>query len=124
MTAPQPRRPGTRPRRGRARPLPRGNTLFTPEARVARRSLERSSARPLLVLHQFPVWLIPLVLAALLVTGLAVRGWPGTVALVAVAGFLGWLAAVSWPRLRPGPRLLRLAAIACVLVAAAIQAAR
>jgi hypothetical protein len=124
VTAPQPRRPATRQRRGKARPLPRGTTLFTPGASGARRSLERSSARPLLVLQQFPVWLIPLVLAALLVTGLAVPGWPGAVALVAVAGFLGWLAAVSWPRLGPGPRLLRLAAVACVLVAAGIQAVR
>jgi hypothetical protein len=76
------------------------------------------------VLHQLPVWLIPLVLAALLVTGFAVPGWLGAAALVLVAGFLGWLAAVSWPRLAPGSRLLRLAAVAGVLVVAAIQALR
>jgi uncharacterized protein DUF6703 len=77
-----------------------------------------------MVLHQLPVWLVPVVLTALLVTGLAVPGWPGAAALVLVAGFLGWLAAVSWPRLAPGTRLLRVAAIACVLVAAGIQAVR
>jgi uncharacterized protein DUF6703 len=117
-------RPTGRPQRGRARPLPRGNSLYTPDASPARRSLERASARPLVLLHQRPVWLIPLLLTALLVTGLAVHGWIGAAALVLVAGFLGWLGAVSWPRLSPGPRLLRVAAIACVLVAAGIQAVR
>ncbi len=46
-----------------------------------------------------PVWVIPIVLAALLVIGLAVPGWAGAAALVLVAAFLGWLAALSWPRL-------------------------
>ncbi len=117
-------RPTGRPPRGKARPLPRGNSLYTPGASQARRSLEHSSARPLVLLHQLPVWLVPLVLTALLVTGLAVPGWIGAAALVLVAGFLGWLGALSWPRLGPGPRLLRVAAVACVLVAAGIQAVR
>ena len=116
--------PTGRPRRGRGRPLPRGTSLYTPGASDARRTLERSSARPLVLLHQLPVWVVPIVLTALLVTGLAVPGWIGAVALVLVAGFLGWLAALSWPRLAPGPRLLRVAAIACVLAAAGIQAVR
>jgi hypothetical protein len=64
------------------------------------------------------------VLAGLLVTGLAVPGWPGAVALVLVAAFLGWLAALSWPRLGPGPRLLRVAAVVGLLVIAWIQAVR
>ena len=117
-------RPTGRPRRGKARPLPRGNSLYTPQASPARSSLERSSARPLLLLHQLPVWLVPLVLLALLVTGLAVPGWIGAVALVLVAAFLSWLAAVSWPRLTPSGRLLRVAAIAGVLVIAGFQAVR
>jgi hypothetical protein len=120
----QARRPAGRPQRGRPRSLPRGNSLYTPGASDTRRSLEHSSARPLVLLHQLPVWLIPVVLTALLVTGLAVPGWIGAVALVLVAVFLGWLAAVSWPRLAPGPRLLRVAAVAGVLVVAAIQAVR
>ena len=77
-----------------------------------------------MVLHQLPVWLVPLVLAGLLVTGLAVPGWPGAVALVLVAAFLGWLAALSWPKVDRGGRLLRLAAVAGVLVVAIIQATR
>jgi hypothetical protein len=113
-----------RPQRGKARPLPRGKTFYTPQASQARSSLERSSAQALVVLHQLPVWVVPLVLAGLLVTGLAVPGWAGAVALVLVAAFLGWLAALSWPRLGPGLRLLRVAAVVGLLVIAGIQAVR
>ena len=117
-------RPTGRPQRGKARPLPRGNSFYTPQASQARSSLERSSARPLVMLHQLPVWVVQIVLAGLLVTGLAVPGWLGAVALVLVAAFLGWLAALSWPRLGPGTRLLRVAAIVGLLVIAGIQAVR
>ena len=113
-----------RPQRRKTRPLPPGTSLYTPGASDARRTLEQSSARPLVVLHQLPVWVVPLLLAALFITGLAVPGVIGAVALVLVAAFLGWLAAVSWPRLTPNGRLLRVAAIACVLVVAGIQAVR
>jgi hypothetical protein len=75
-------------------------------------------------LHQQPVWLPPLVVALLLVVGLAVPGWVGATALVVVAGFLGWLAALSWPQTSMGGRLLRLAAVAGVLAVAVIQATR
>jgi hypothetical protein len=117
-------RPTGRPQRGKARPLPRGDSFYTPQASQARSSLERSSTRPLVLLHQLPVWLVPLVLAGLLVAGLAVPGWPGAVALVLVAAFLGWLAALSWPRLGPGPRLSRVAAVVGLLVIAGVQAVR
>src|SRR5262249_61398836 len=52
--------------------------------------------------------LVPIVLAGLLVTGLAVPGWPGALALILVAAFLGGLAPPSRPRLGPvarGPRV-------------------
>ena len=91
--------------------------------RPARRSLERSSATLLLYLRQLPRWLPPLVLAALLVTGLAVPVW-GAVALLVVAAFLSWLAALSWPALSSQGRLLRAAAIGGVLALAVIQAVR
>src|SRR5262249_60202818 len=97
-------RPTGRPRRGKTRPLPRGNSFYTPQASQARSSLERSSARALVVLHQLPVWLVPIVLAGLLVTGLAVPGWPGALGLILVAGFLGGLARRSLRRAAPRPR--------------------
>ncbi len=129
MSAPKPRRhdpsgPRGAARPGRARPLPAGGTLYTPGAGSRRRSLERSSARPLLYLHQLPAWLPPLLMAALLVAGLALPGWIGTAVLVLLAVFLGWLAVLAWPALPPQGRLLRAAAVAGVLALAVVQAIR
>jgi hypothetical protein len=89
-----------------------------------RRAAEQRSAVPLLYLRQLPRWVLPLVLTALLVAGLAVRGWGGTVALCAVAAFLGWLAYMSWPRATAGSRAGRILGIACLLAVAAFQATR
>jgi hypothetical protein len=66
----------------------------------------------------------PIVLAALFVAGIAVRGWAGAIALCAVAAFLGWLAYLSWPRLAGPGRLGRVAAAAVLLGLAAFMAAR
>jgi hypothetical protein len=118
---------GGAPRRGKARdgrPLPAGDSLYTPDARGTRSSVERSSAKPLVLLHQLPAWLLPLVMLALLVAGLALPGWTGATALVLVAVLLGWLGYMSWPALATRGRLLRVAAVACVLAVAVIQAVR
>lgn len=79
---------------------------------------------PLIYLRRLPAWLPPVVLAALLVAGLAVRGWAGAAALCVVAAFLGWLGYMSWPRLTGLGRLGRVAAIACLLGLALFQATR
>ncbi len=113
-----------RPSRQRVRPLPKGDTLFTPDASAARQATERRSARPLLYLYQLPAWVAPLLMVALLIAGLAVRGPAGAAALCGVAAVLGWLAALSWPRLSPAGRLGRLLAVAVVLGVAAFQATR
>jgi hypothetical protein len=113
-----------RPSRQRVRPLPKGDTLYTPGASAARKAAERRSAKPLLYLHQLPVWIAPLLMVVLLIAGLAVRGPVGAAALCGVAAVLGWLAAVSWPRLSLGGRLGRLLAVAAVLGVAAFQATR
>jgi hypothetical protein len=86
--------------------------------------MERRSAAPLLFLRQLPAWLIPVLFAVLVFGGLTVRGPAGGVLLLLAAVFLGWLAAVSWPRLTPGGRAGRSAIVALVLVAAVIQALR
>lgn len=89
-----------------------------------RRAVEQASARPLLYLRQLPRWLPPALLAALLIAGLAVTGWPGAVALLLVAAFLGWLAYISWPSLHPQGRLLRTVAIIAVIGLAIVQVRR
>jgi|CZKW01.1.fsa_nt_gi hypothetical protein len=106
------------------RPIPPGQTLYTPGASPARQSAERRSATLLVFLHQLPVWLLPVVLVALLITGLAVGGWIGAVALCGVAAVLGLLAFVSWPQLTARGRIGRAAAIICVLAIAVVQATR
>jgi hypothetical protein len=89
-----------------------------------RRSVEQRSAVPLLYLRHLPRWVPMIVLAALLVTGLAVPGPVGAAALCLVAAFLAWLGYLSWPRLAGAGRLGRVAAVALVLALAALQAAR
>jgi hypothetical protein len=119
VTSNRPSRP-----RQRIRPLPPGQSLFTPDASPARATTERRSAKPLLYLHQLPPWVVAVLAVGLLVAGLALRGPAGAIALFAVAAVLGWLASVSWPRLSAGGRLGRLAAVGLLLALAAFQASR
>jgi hypothetical protein len=113
-----------RPTRQRVRPLPKGDTLYTPAASPIRHATERRSAKTLIYLHQLPTWVAPLVLVALLVTGLAVKGPGGAVALCGVAAVLGWLGALSWPQLSAQGRVSRVLAVALVLALAGFQAVR
>jgi hypothetical protein len=113
-----------RPVRRRGRPLPRGSTLFTPDAAPGRQAVEQRSAAPLLFLRQLPAWIVPVALAVAVFGGLTVRGPVGAVLLGLGAAFLAWLAAVSWPRLTPRGRLGRVAVIAVVVAVAVVQAFR
>jgi hypothetical protein len=88
------------------------------------RPAEQRSAVPLIYLRQLPPWLVPMVIAALFVVGLAVRGWAGAVALGLVAAFMAWLAYLSWPALAARGRLGRVLAIAILLGLAAFVATR
>ncbi len=89
-----------------------------------RRAVERRSSVHLVYLRQLPAWVPPIVLAALLVAGLAVRGWIGAAALCVVAAFIGWLGYLSWPALSPPGRIGRAVVIACLLGLAVFQATR
>lgn len=120
-TTGQPRRTRQRARPQRPRPLPPGDSLFTPGASATRQAIEHRSAAPLLMLRQMPTWILPALLVGLLATGLAVHRWIGAIALCAVAVILSWLAALSWPGLSGRGRLLRAAAIAFVLLAAVLR---
>jgi len=105
----------------RPRPLPKGSSLFTPGASPSRQALEHRSATWLLWLHQLPAWVAPILAVALLIAGLAIGGWGGAAALLGLAVVLAWLAAVSWPRLGPPGRLLRVVVIGCVVASALVR---
>jgi hypothetical protein len=87
----------------------------------ARQAIEQRSAAPLLWLHQLPAWLLPLLAVGLLVAGLAIGGLGGAIALAGLAVVLGWLAALSWPRLSAPGRLLRVMSVGCVLLLAVLR---
>ncbi len=59
-----------------------------------------------------------LVVAVLLVGGLALKGAAGALLLLLLAALLSFLLVLSWPALRPGPRLLRVLVLGLLVVRA------
>jgi len=112
------RRPQQRnPKPGHRNPAGRSATAApaTP-ASPARRWLVRNSAGPLIILHRLPTFLVAVVLAVVLVAGLALPwAWAGVLLLV-LAVFLGWLLALSWPILNWSGRIIRGLAVLSLLV--------
>ena len=98
--------------------------MYTPGASPGRQAVERRSATLLVYLHRLPRWVPLVVLAALVITGLAVHGAGGGIALAGVALVLLWLAVVSWPSQPPAGRLARALVIALVIGAAVVQITR
>ena len=86
--------------------------------------MERFSARPLVFLHQLPRWILLLIVLGLLISGFAVPGLIGAVALLLVAILLGWLAYLSWPSINASGRVLRVTALACMVAIVVWQARR
>ncbi|WP_398694710.1 DUF6703 family protein [Streptomonospora wellingtoniae] len=108
-------RPSDQGATGAPRPLPAGDTFYTPGASRLRREIERRSAVPLVWLHNAPRLLLPAVMGVVLIAGLVLAGLAGAVLLVLLAAFFGWLAFLTWPRLRGGERIMRVAAVAVLL---------
>lgn len=94
-------------------------------ARVNRPSaLHRWSAPILLRLHGWPRWLFPVFTALLLVGGLMVPNTIlATVLLAVLSLILLWLIAISWPVLKPLPRLMRVLVLGA-LVLVTVQRAK
>jgi hypothetical protein len=61
-----------------------------------------------------PRWAIPLATAVLVFVGLSADAVIGGLCLLAVAGFLGWLAYLGWPELSRGQRLVRVLVLGLV----------
>lgn len=122
------RHPARRPQQRPARPSHRNPAKAAAAAEPARapstgwrRSLEKVSVGPLVVMNSLPGWVVPVLLAVLLVAGLALPfAWAGLLLLVPTV-FLGWLLLLSWPVIKPGGRLLRLIAVMVLLGAAVFR---
>ncbi|MFN8169359.1 MAG: DUF6703 family protein [Candidatus Nanopelagicales bacterium] len=122
------RHPARRPQQRPARPSHRNPAKAAASAEPPRptstgwrRSLEKVSVGPLVVMNSLPGWVVPVLLAVLLVAGLALPfTWSGLLLLIPTA-FLGWLLLLSWPVIKPGGRLLRLIAVLVLLGAAVFR---
>lgn len=75
-------------------------------------------------MNRLPRWLLPVLLAILLVTGLAISGLLGAVLLLVLVLFLAWLVFLSWPVLPATTRIIRLVIVVAILGAAVLQATR
>jgi hypothetical protein len=82
-----------------------------------RRTVERASAPVLLWLSSRPRFLLPALVAVLLVGGLAAPAAIGWVLLLVLALLLTWLSYLSWPALDGRARALRAAMLALIAVA-------
>ena len=89
-----------------------------------REATEHRSTVPLTYLRQLPPWTIPVLSVVLLVAGLTIKGPVGATAIALLLVFLGWLAYLSWPRLDPAGRLLRVIILAGGVALAVWQALR
>ena len=81
----------------------------------SRRELERRVGPLVVLLSGLPRAVPFLVVAVLLVGGLALQGVAGAVLLLVLAAALSALLALSWPTLHPGPRVLRLGVLALLV---------
>jgi hypothetical protein len=111
------RRPQQRPAKTQHRNPQRSSQTSRPTTTSTgwRLSLEKASVRPLLVLKSMPTWLVPVLLAAVMVAGLMIPSpWAGLLLLLP-AFFLLWLLVLSWPLLSTTGRLLRVLVIAVLL---------
>ncbi|WP_084962547.1 DUF6703 family protein [Thermoactinospora rubra] len=114
----QPRSGANRPKR----PLPPGERFFTPGATGLRKAVEQRSAAPMAFLFtQVPRWVVPVVMVVLLLTGFAVQNWLGGLAVLPVLAFVAWLAYLSWPSLKPGGKLMRVAMLTFLALMAAAK---
>jgi hypothetical protein len=75
-------------------------------------------------MNALPRWLVPVVLAILLVAGLAISGPLGAILLLVLGLFLAWLVFLSWPALPATTRIIRLVIVVGMLAVAVLQATR
>ena len=87
-------------------------------APTLRKRIEVLSAPSLIRLHSLPRAVVPVVIIGLMFLGLVKDNAVGGVALLLVAGFVGWLLYLSWPLLESRARILRALTVLLVIMAA------
>lgn len=105
------------------RSRPAGGAAFpsgyhTPGASGLRRAIEERSVAPLGFFYRLPRWLLPAGLVILLIAGFALHSWIGSIFVLVVVAFVGWLAFLSWPSLGVQGRVLRVAVMVAFLIIA------
>jgi hypothetical protein len=107
--------PGSRPpaRSGASRPTGATSAArwTTPGASPFRTRIELASRKPLVSLYAAPRWIVFVGFLALAVGTALAPSWWGLGCALVLSAFLTWLLFLSWPRLKVGQRLVRLATI-------------
>lgn len=106
---------------GRGTPSPRQGA---DQGSEFQQTLARRSRPALLWLSRLPRWIVVVTPAVLLFLGLIQTGrwaWLGGVLLLVVAALLGWLTALSWPRITTGQRLARTVIVAALVGVAILK---
>ena len=83
-----------------------------------RKSIERFSAPLLMSLNRLPKFLVPILVAVLLVVGLYQKNALGLVCISLVALFIIWLSYLAWPVLEARAKVVRLVMIGLLLFGA------
>ena len=79
------------------------------------------SAPALLRIHGLPKFLVPALIAALMVTGLLIDPPIAGVPLSVVSAFIGWIMYLSWPLLDSRSKLIRFLVFLILIAATAVQ---
>jgi hypothetical protein len=106
------------------RPLPEGDSFFTPAASPLRKELERVSAPLLVLFHRLPRPVFAALPLLLLVLGAFLPVPIALVCLVLALLLLAWLAFLSWPRASGGQRVMRLVVPGLVVLIAILRIIR
>jgi hypothetical protein len=86
-----------------------------------RKRITDLSAPTLLRIHALPKFLVPGLIAVLMVLGLFLQAPYSGIALTIVSVFIGWLMYLSWPLLDPRSRLIRVLVFLILIAATSVK---
>jgi hypothetical protein len=109
---------------GNKRPLPEGESFFTPHASPLRQQIERLSAPLLVLFHRLPRPVFGALPLLLLVLGAFLPLPFALVCLALALLLLSWLAFLSWPRSTGGQKVMRLVVPGLVVLIAILRIVR